>query len=178
MYCKNSSCSKQGPGLTLHPQTHAPLVLTGMSSSGHGRGIQNFHHLLQKAGVCLPLDFLPGGNMGKKNRFVKVTQTSEWNKPTELSKLQSVLKLPKCPGYKLQQLKEGQSCSQGRQLCYTTFSVPFAGALPLQCLLIACCKKLIGKNLQVKSQFSQKVHPTPQWVVPCNSLLESWMNIF
>lgn len=37
-------------------------------SSGHHSGIQSFHHLLQKAGVRLPPDFLPRGNMGEKKQ--------------------------------------------------------------------------------------------------------------
>lgn len=170
-----------GSHLTLRAIPRASrAALLGLTAPLHQdtRGIQSFHCLLQTAGVHLPLDFLPGGNVGKRNRFVKVTQRSEWSEPTEFSKLQSFLKLPKSPGYELQQPQEAQSCSHGRQLCYTTVSAPFPGTLPLQCLLTASSKKLIGKKLQIKSLCCQEVHPTPRQLVPCNSLLESWMNIF
>lgn len=91
---------------------------------------------------------------GEKNRFVKVTQKFEWSEATELSKLQSFLKLPKCPGNKLQQPQEAQSCSQ--VVVLHNLSAPFPGTLPLQCLLTASSKKLIDKTFRANLNSPKK----------------------
>lgn len=62
----------EGLGSELSPGPPVlPLLLMGTSSSEHHSRIQSFHHLLQKAGVRLPPDFRPRGNMGKKKQVCK-----------------------------------------------------------------------------------------------------------
>lgn len=151
----------EGLGSELSPGPPVlPLLLMGTSSSGHHSRIQSFHHLLQKAGVRLPPDFLPRGNMRKKkNRFVKVIQRFERSEPTEFSKLPEAAKVPWLQSAAAQGSSELLS---GKETVlhnpFSSFSRDISTSVSSHCLFQAAHRK----NLQGKSQFSQEVHPTPQ----------------